>query len=153
MKSRFKKTIPLPYCKDSTILESCIKCHNSPCVNICPQNIIIKDEYKIYLDFNNNGCIFCKECAKVCKSDSFGLLDLDLENHINAHININEAKCLAWNKTLCSYCLDVCENKSIKFNAMLYPEILESCTKCGICKSICPVDAINFRGVWCIRFS
>ncbi len=147
MKYRFTKSIPLPYCKDSRILESCIKCKNNSCIDVCPQNIIKKDNYKIYLDFENNGCIFCKKCAIACNEYSLSLLDLNLENHINANISINEAKCLAWNKILCSYCLDACETKSIKFYNMLYPEILESCSKCGMCKSVCPTNAIVFRGI------
>ena len=145
--NRFKKWIPLPYCKDSNTLESCKKCNNNPCISICPTNIIIKEENRIYLDFKDSGCIFCKKCAEICQSHSLGLLDLSLENYINAKISLNEAKCLAWNKTICSYCADVCDNKSIKFNAMLYPEILESCTKCGMCQSVCPKEAITFRGV------
>ena len=145
--NRFKKHLPLPYCKDSNILESCKQCHNNPCISVCPTNIIVKEDSKIYLDFKDNGCIFCKKCAEICKSTSFGLLDVNLGNYINALINLNEAKCLAWNKTICSYCADVCENKSIKFNAMLYPEILQSCTKCGMCQSVCPKEAITFRGI------
>ena len=143
--NRFKKQIPLPYCKDSNILESCKKCENNPCISICPTNIITKKDSRIYLDFKENGCIFCKKCAEVCKSDSLGLLDLR-ENYINALINLNEAKCLAWNKIICSYCNDVCENKSIEFISMLYPKILESCNKCGMCQSACPKEAITFRG-------
>lgn len=146
IKDRFKKEIPLPYCNDSSKLESCIQCDGNPCINICPQKIIVKDN-NIHLDFNDNGCIFCKKCAEVCKDNSFGVLDLNIGNKINAQINLNEAKCLAWNKTLCSYCLDICDSKSIKFNAMLYPEILESCTKCGMCQNVCPTNAITFKGI------
>lgn len=133
-----------PYCKDSSVLESCNKCSNSPCIDICKEDIIKKDNNGIYLDFTNSGCVFCKKCAIVCKEDSFGVLDLALGNMIFATISINQSKCLAWKKTLCSYCLDVCESKSIVFVGSLYPQIDQSCTKCGMCKSVCPTDAIIF---------
>lgn len=134
-----------PYCSDSKVLESCDKCIDSPCISICEENIIKKDNNGIYLDFKESGCVFCKKCAITCKEYSFGLLDLTLGDKIFATIQINQSKCLAWQKTLCSYCLDVCENKSIKFIGNLYPEVEESCTKCGMCKSICPIDAIIFK--------
>ena len=145
--NRFKKDIPLPYCKDSSDLESCKTCQNSPCIGVCPTNIIIKDGDRIHLDFGDGGCIFCKKCVEICESDALGVLDKDFGDFILAKINLDEAKCLAWNKILCSYCADVCDTKSIKFSAMLYPEISESCTKCGKCQSVCVADAITFRGV------
>lgn len=140
-----KVNIIPPYCNDSSILESCNLCKDSPCIKICDESIIKKDAKGIYLDFEKNGCSFCEKCAIVCKEESFGLLNLNLGKQIFTKIKINQVKCLAWNKTLCSYCGDICENKSIKFIANLYPEILESCTKCGMCKSVCPTDCIEFK--------
>ncbi|MDE6885572.1 MAG: ferredoxin-type protein NapF [Helicobacteraceae bacterium] len=145
MRHIFKKNknIILPYCKDSKILESCLQCEDSPCINICDEKIIKKEESEISLDFSSSGCTFCAKCADICKEKSFGLLDLGLGDNIFANINLDKNKCLAWNKTLCRYCLDICDKKSIKFIGDLYPQINETCNKCGFCISVCPTYCIN----------
>lgn len=147
MRNILKRKIPLPYCKDSKALESCVDCNGNICINSCPQHIIKKDGNSIYLDYGDSGCIFCGICADVCNEVGLKILDKNVGNTINAYISLNEYNCLAWKQVLCSYCLDVCENHSIKFIGNLYPEILETCTKCGLCYSVCPTDAINFNGI------
>ncbi len=139
-------SIPLPYCKDSNVLESCIKCVDSPCIDVCEEYIIKKDNSRIYLDFSVKGCTFCKQCAIICEKQGFGILDLSLGDHIVASIEIDQNKCLAWNKTLCSYCSDICPQNSIAFIGGLYPQINTSCNKCGICNSVCPTSCISFKG-------
>ncbi|WP_220106531.1 4Fe-4S binding protein [Helicobacter monodelphidis] len=55
--------------------------------------------------------------------------------------------CLAWNKTLCYACKDICQENAITFNGgLFYPEIiLSQCTFCGDCIPKCPTNAIIFE--------
>lgn len=151
MRHIFKKStkIPPPYSRDAQSLESCLECADSPCVAACEETILKKDEGGIFVDFSHSGCTFCQACALACEKSAMGgamsILDVNLGATIRAAIKLNQAACLAWHRVLCRSCLDVCETRSINFVAGLYPEVAESCTKCGFCQSICPAGAISFE--------
>ena len=161
IKRRFGKNrdiLYLPYLINVTSFQNqCIKC-KSPCVEACKQEIIFrgKDGYPI-LDFSLNGCTFCKECAIACEemyrdvSDDIGtaVLDSSLEDRICATAKIDQMDCLAWKKSLCSFCKDACKYNAISFvGGMFYPEVdAKSCTSCGFCFGVCPSRCISFASV------
>ncbi|MDH4128490.1 MAG: 4Fe-4S binding protein [Spirochaetota bacterium] len=115
-----------------------------PCVKVCEESIIhITEDHTPYLNFDNSGCTFCTNCAKVCEK---GVLNQHLEAKINSIALINKELCIAWNMTLCSSCTDVCYPKSITFSRMLNPQIDQNtCNGCGLCKNICPLSAITIE--------
>ncbi|MDO7253915.1 4Fe-4S binding protein [Helicobacter cappadocius] len=139
----FKKTpsvINLPYIKGS--IDVCTECRGY-CVNACEESIIFKKEGEIpYLDFKNKGCIFCKKCAFVCEEKGKAVLNSLMENIIEGKAKIDVSLCLSYHQVICLSCQDVCKT-SIKFSGMFYPEILNTCTACGLCVSICPQGAIS----------
>ena len=57
--------------------------------------------------------------------------------------------CLTRQGESCSICDDLCDLNAIRFTTvagLAVPEILEdSCTGCGDCLGVCPVDAIDLK--------
>lgn len=146
MRHIFQKRLPpLPYCNEVSKLNNCLECSTSPCILACPKRIIVKDERGIYLDFSSDGCVFCEDCANVCKESGLDILDLGFKQ-IKAVIKLDELTCFAWNKTMCKICLDNCLINAINFIGGFYPSIAESCTKCGLCVAPCPTFAITIKG-------
>lgn len=149
----FKKIVPIkeeksltlfpPYYKNIIDFDNCLEC-DGICANVCEEEIIKIVDKKPVLDFSKRGCTFCDECAKVCPKD---VLKIENKKDIDAIMSIDMIKCLAWNKTLCSFCLDVCDERAIKFLGLLRPEIItDLCTGCGFCVGVCPTDAIKIMG-------
>ncbi len=138
------KPIRLPYNKDASLFQKeCIRCEEKPCVSVCDEEIIkISDDNTVYLDFTKRGCTYCDECVKACK---MGVLIFDEKLElIDAHIELDITKCVAWQDVVCSSCSDVCYDKAIKFLGMFRPEInYENCTNCGFCIGVCPSFAIS----------
>ena len=130
-----------PYFNDEALfLEDCIKCEGL-CAPVCETNIIVIQEDKTpKLDFSNNGCTFCDECANVCPGE---VLKPEYQKNIDVKVSINVLKCLAWNQTMCFSCKDPCLDNAIDFLGMFRPEINDKCTSCGFCLKVCPADAIE----------
>lgn len=119
--------------------KQCLSCELAPCVQSCPEKIIIKNDQSVpVLNFEHRGCTFCNECALACPSDCF-----IAPPTINAVVSISLLKCLAWNKTICCSCADACNDKAIAFLGLFRPEIDPlKCTSCGFCVGVCPSGAI-----------
>lgn len=132
----------LPYQRASN--DFCNECFGE-CTSVCKEEIIIKKVgIPPYLNFNTSGCVFCKKCAQVCY-ETYGeesVLDPSLEDKIQAYARIDVLSCLAYHQVICSSCRDRCKD-AIKFSGMFYPEVLETCTGCGLCVSACPKDSIS----------
>jgi len=45
---------------------TCRHCENAPCVSVCPQQAITKDETSAFVCFNPERCINCWSCSTVC---------------------------------------------------------------------------------------
>ena len=134
-----------PYNRDKSLFQKeCISCEEKPCVAVCDEEIIkISDDGTVYLDFSKRGCTYCDECALSCQKGVL-LLDSTNSNRIDAHIELDMTKCVAWHGVICSSCSDVCYDRAIKFLGMLRPEInYENCTNCGFCVGVCPSYAIS----------
>ncbi|WP_281950733.1 4Fe-4S binding protein [Nitrosophilus kaiyonis] len=149
----FKKLIPTkreeedihlypPYFNEIIDFEKCKECENKPCIKACEEEIIILNNDKPSLDFSKSGCTFCDECAKVCEKD---VLKVEYKKEL-PKVKIDILKCVAWNKTICSMCKDICDVNAIDFMALFNPEINEKCNGCGFCIGVCPTFAIEIGG-------
>lgn len=128
-----------PYAKDEADFEKCSECEAKACVNACEESIIVLQEGKPTLDFSKSGCTFCDACAEVCE---IGVLSVEAKRLL-PRLFIDILKCLAWQKTICSMCKDVCIDGAIDFTGLFNPEINAKCTGCGFCVGVCPTDAIQ----------
>ncbi len=131
-----------PYYNDLDSFENCLKCEDKSCVSSCDENIIFIDENNLpQLNLNTpNGCSYCEECASSCE---LGVLQLDFAQKIDVTIQINQEKCLAWNRTMCFSCKEPCVDNAIDFSGMFSPKInINKCTSCGFCVRRCPTNAI-----------
>lgn len=125
-------------------VEQCGKCNDSSCKTVCEEGIIIREGDAIpYLDFSRRGCTFCGECSKVCEYDCFIAQPVE---SIDVRVEINILNCLAWNKTICRTCADVCNEKAIHFTGLWNPEIdMNACSGCGFCIGVCPSNTIQIH--------
>ena len=128
-----------PYFVDEADFEKCSKCEDKPCAKVCEEQIIVIEDEKPVLDFSKSGCTFCDECAKVCEE---GVLSIEARRLL-PRLSIDILSCLAWQKTVCSMCKDVCFDNAILFSGLFNPEISEKCTGCGFCVGVCPTQAIK----------
>ncbi len=70
--------------------------------------------------------------------------------HIKASIDLN--KCLSMNATICRSCGESCDDEAIKFilelGGIAEPVLnTETCTGCGACYSVCPVQAVKLKTI------
>jgi len=126
----------------------CPVCEDKPCVASCEEEIIKIDKEGIpYLDFSKGGCTFCDECAKICPKEVLGL-----ENgseKIKAVADISVISCMAWHKSICYSCKDVCLDDAIGFTGLFNPEVeSDKCTGCGFCYNVCPTNAIIIKSIY-----
>jgi len=129
------------YEKEEDFLK-CVDC-DAICVTVCEQKIIkINEQNTPYLDFSNNGCTYCDECAIHCPKE---VLTLNNKKNINVEIYIDESLCLSWNNTMCFSCKDPCIDDAIDFTAMFKAKINYNCTSCGYCIKQCPTNAIQIK--------
>ena len=134
-----------PYFNDeSDFIKSCVTCEDKSCITVCEENIIIvREDGTVELNFAENGCTYCDECAIACKED---VLNVEYKKNINLKFSIDLLKCMSWNQTMCFSCKDPCLDDAIKFLGMFRPEIDNNiCTSCGFCVRVCPVDAISME--------
>ncbi|NLU35027.1 MAG: 4Fe-4S binding protein [Wolinella succinogenes] len=130
----------LPYIVDSSLLPKLCPSCEAPCAKACEEEIITIDKGIPRLSFKERGCTFCQACALACPK---GVLDASLPNKLNAEVSIDVMACLAWQKTLCASCKEVCDEGAIIFLGLFRPEIAPSCTACGRCVGVCPTQAIS----------
>jgi len=143
-KEEQEKILRPPYYEDENVFfTNCIECEDTPCSTACEENIIVIQEDKTpKLDLSISGCTYCDDCANACPNE---VLSVENKRHIDAKIEIDVLKCLAWNQTMCFSCKDPCFDDAIDFLAMFRPEINDNCTSCGFCIRTCPVDAIKIK--------
>ncbi|MFZ2969179.1 MAG: 4Fe-4S binding protein [Sulfuricurvum sp.] len=124
--------------------DNCLSCTTSACKKVCEEGIIVHEDARIpYLDFSRRGCTFCGECITACESDCFVAEPI---TSLKAEVKIGILSCLAWNKTICRSCADVCNDKAIQFTGLWNPEIdSNACTACGFCVGVCPAFTITLH--------
>ncbi len=131
-----------PYFKELTDFEKCSECEEKKCADACEEKIIKIVDYKPILHFSESGCTFCDECANACELE---VLSIENKKDIGK-AKIDILKCIAWNKTVCSLCNDICDERAIKFYSFFNPEIDDNlCNGCGFCLNVCPTYAIEIK--------
>ncbi len=143
-----KRETPIrpPYNDDPDLFfRLCPECEEKSCAGVCEEDIIeIREDGTPGLIFQKNGCTFCDACLEACKEEV--LSDKTL-NFIQASVEIDILKCMAWHGTICSSCKDPCLEDAIKFLGLFRPEIeSKRCTACGWCIPVCPAGAIKIEG-------
>lgn len=138
-----------PYAQNKALFDTiCLTCKDAPCVSACEEEIIFLDEnHTPCLLFTKSGCTFCEECAKACPNT---VLHVKLPNEakIDVNVKIDVGKCIAWNGTICHSCGDICNVKAITFFGMFRPVVeMDTCNGCGFCYSVCPTNAVAYKGV------
>ena len=59
-------------------------------------------------------------------------------------IRLHSDRCLAWQRTVCDVCREVCPEAAIVFEGLFEPRIVqEACTYCGECVTDCPTAALQ----------
>ena len=78
------------------------------------------------------------------RRDFFGSFNIlkEPKNKEGKTLIIDKDKCLAWGKTMCFSCKDVCKDDAIDFFGMFNPVINDNCTHCNLCVEVCPSKAI-----------
>ncbi len=136
-----------PYYAEMEAFSLCIECEDKMCATACDENIIIlQEDGTPKLDLTTpTGCTFCDDCAEACTPD---VLQVAKMRKIDALIEIDILKCLAWNQTMCFSCKEPCIDNAIEFLGMFRPTIdQDKCTSCGFCVHRCPTNAITIKGV------
>ncbi len=137
-----------PYGKDESLFQNkCPTCESKDCVTSCDEKIIfISEDGTPTLNFKQNGCTFCDECAKACKEGVLSLENIETSEKLNAMFRISIEGCVAHHGVICHSCKEPCIDNAILFNGMFNPVIDEDrCTGCGFCISRCPTQAIDYR--------
>lgn len=126
--------------------DSCRDCHH-PCVDACETGVIQLHaaDHALkglpYLAFTQAGCNFCGACVTVCP------LPIPKDDQAPPNIGLaqlNQTRCLAWNKVVCMSCRFACDVNAIHMTSIHPPTINEAqCTGCGNCISVCPQQAIS----------
>ncbi|SMC08610.1 4Fe-4S dicluster domain-containing protein [Nitratiruptor tergarcus] len=141
VKQRKEEQPPLfpPYFNDIKDFEKCRECESKACVAACEEQIIVIVDAKPSLDFSKSGCTFCDACAIACED---GVLTVENKQTL-PKLMIDMLGCLAWQKTICNMCKDVCLENAIEFSGLFNPQINDRCTGCGFCVGVCPTQAIK----------
>ena len=137
------KIVRPPYAPDASLFQTlCPECESKACAKVCEEEIIvIRKDGTPELTFAQKGCTFCDRCAEACEP---GVLSDKSLHFIDAKVEIDVLKCVAWHQVMCHSCKDPCIDDAIRFLGLFRPEIeTERCTGCGWCLPVCPADAIK----------
>lgn len=132
-----------PWTTSQSIETHCTRC--DACINACPEKILKPDSAGFpRVDFSLNGCTFCGDCREACEEKVF-----DDQKTVPWALDINiSAQCLPQQGVICQSCRDACSDQAIsapyRLGGLSLPVIAtQQCSSCGMCISICPVNAIS----------
>ena len=119
----------------------CSSC--SACISACPEAILRAGPAGTpVIDFATNACTFCRACADACSEDVF-----DLTARPWSVVAQIQPACLLNQGVSCRTCTDACEVSAMRFKlragSMGQVDVdADTCTGCGACVGMCPVNAI-----------
>ena len=132
---------------ESLFTEICTNC--GECTSHCPTHIIKQARANFpVVDFTSGECLFCEQCLDVCKPRA--LLKSDLKKPWALKATIKTDICIAHQGVECRSCYDPCEAQAImmppRLGGISIPIISpDTCTGCGACISVCPVNAVSIK--------
>ena len=133
---------------ESLFTDICTNC--GECITQCPTHIIKQARANFpVVDFSAGECLFCEQCINACKPHA--LLKKNEESiPWSIKASINNAVCVAHQGVECRSCFDPCEARAImmppRLGGISIPVIsVDSCTGCGACFSVCPVNAVTIK--------
>ena len=118
------------------------------CLEKCPTQIIEFGRGQMpVINFKKGECTFCGDCAEACQTKA---LQNNKQMPWQLRALIDYGKCLAHQNVECRSCQDPCENRAIRFLALVgstsKPKLdIEQCNGCGACYAVCPVNAISIQ--------
>jgi len=122
----------------------CDRCGH--CMDVCPTGILkqARGGYPV-VDFSAGECLFCSDCVRACKPGA--LAQAPGQQPWLVRASIDAGTCIAQRGVECRGCVDPCEIRAIRMRprvgSVAIPELdLTSCTGCGACYRVCPVQAI-----------
>lgn len=87
----------------------CTQCNPAPCITICPENALSRDEKTGAIRVNNDLCIACRKCMVACPN---GAISLDTNGETVLICDLCKGK---------PQCVDKCPTNSLTYVA---PEIV-----------------------------
>jgi len=135
---------------EAHFVERCNRC--GACLEACPAGILEKGRGGFpQVNFSRGECTFCGACEQACTAGAF----TDPSRRAAAsrpwsvRAAINE-RCLARRAVECRSCADQCDATAIRFRLVVGGSALPvldqaSCSGCGACYAVCPVQAIELR--------
>lgn len=129
-------------------IQACTRCDD--CLRACPQHIVQRgDGGYPEISFKAGECSFCGQCAAACKAGAFQPDNRTPRNAWHLTVNI-QPTCLSLNGVVCRTCGEQCDARAIRFQlqtrAVAVPQLNPaSCTGCGACVGVCPVNAITIQ--------
>jgi ferredoxin-type protein NapF len=130
---------------EQQFLQKCDGCGD--CMSQCPTHILKRGRARYPLvDFSSGECLFCGDCAAACRTGALQRLEGRAPWLIKASIDTDQ--CIAYRGVECRSCVDPCESRAIRMlprvGGAAIPELdTSSCTGCGACFSVCPVQALS----------
>lgn len=132
---------------ENTFINLCETCGD--CADKCPTHIIHQGRGKFpVIDFKSGECLLCGDCVDACKPGA--LQKTDGQQPWSVTASINSKTCLAYNNVECRSCYDPCESHAInmtpRIGGVSIPLLnANSCTGCGACFAVCPVQAVQMN--------
>ncbi|WP_146076412.1 ferredoxin-type protein NapF [Rhizobium grahamii] len=135
--------IMLPPGVSYSSLDHCTGCNR--CVKRCPTSIIRLVAGVPSVDLSVGECTFCRACLDVCPQPVFDATRFRFD-----HVAEVSGSCLATRGIACQSCGETCPEHAIRFKPRIggpFQPVIEAatCTGCGACLQVCPVDAISMR--------
>ncbi|AKH22061.1 hypothetical protein AAY24_05060 [Sedimenticola thiotaurini] len=118
------------------------------CITACPDKLIVVGRGKLpRMDFSRGGCDFCMACVSACKTGA--LVEAVQSDQLPWKIKaLIQPGCLSLQAVICRSCGEVCDERAIRFTpepgGVARPSLsTDSCTGCGACFSVCPIQAVT----------
>lgn len=124
-------------------LTSCTRC--SLCKDVCPENIInlfsvnygVKLAKTPFINPNKAPCSFCGKCIEACPTTALNEQTFKSTPQIG-YAKIIKNACLAYNNTLCDFCIRACPTEgAIKLKNFKPVINTNVCNGCGYCIQNC----------------
>lgn len=130
----------------SRFLSLCDRCGR--CRDACARHLILlTDSGYPRIDFQNDECTFCGDCARACTEGALAYSPQVAPWQIKAVVM---PECLTRRGVVCRSCGEQCETGAIRFRfvkgGVAQPQVEPAlCTGCGACFAVCPAQAIALR--------